>query len=239
MKSEKDYIYFTHQNNKNNLLTSLTLKNKEYESESKKNNKYMITFNTIKSKKLEKLPEIKLKFKNSVKLPLLIDNNIDSSFEKRKNYKINIPKKKINLVKLIRNNNENKNKNENIKENKNNKKDQKNKLYNYFLKKSERRRKKWNELLYEINKTEDRYNKEIPDLDSDLTSKDKNLVENKWKNSFYLDEYQQFFMRNLKGKISSMNYRQMTQKFREITSMCFRPGNEHFIPKKLELIDYI
>ena len=107
------------------------------------------------------------------------------------------------------------------------------------MKKSERRRKKWNELLYEINKTEDRYNKEIPDLDSDLTSKDKNLVENKWKNSFYLDEYQQFFMRNLKGKISSMNYRQMTQKFREITSMCFRPGNEHFIPKKLELIDYI
>ena len=73
------------------------------------------------------------------------------------------------------------------------------------MKKSERRRKKWNELLYEINKTEDRYNKEIPDLDSDLTSKDKNLVENKWKNSFYLDEYQQFFMRNLKGKISSMN----------------------------------
>ena len=97
----------------------------------------------------------------------------------------------------------------------------------------------YTDLVEASKEAEDRYNKEIPDLDSDLTSKDKNLVENKWKNSFYLDEYQQFFMRNLKGKISSMNYRQMTQKFREITSMCFRPGNEHFIPKKLELIDYI
>ena len=45
MNTEKEYIYFTHQNNKNNLLTPLTLKNKEYESESKRNNKYMITFN--------------------------------------------------------------------------------------------------------------------------------------------------------------------------------------------------
>ena len=73
----------------------------------------------------------------------------------------------------------------------------------------------------EINKTEDRYNKEIPDIDTDFFSVDKTLRENRWKNSFSLDEYQQFFSKNLKGKISGMNYRQMLKKFGEISSICF------------------
>ena len=112
----------------------------------------------------------------------------------------------------------------------------KNRYKNYYLKKSEKRKKELNELLDEINKTEDRFNKEIPNVDSDLISKDKIIVDNKWKNSFYLDEYQQFFMKHLKDKISGMNFRQMMKKFRDISIMCFSPGNEHNIPKKINYI---
>ena len=42
-----------------------------------------------------------------------------------------------------------------------------------------------------------------------------------------MSEYQQFFMKKLKGKISSMNYRQMLKKFTDISTMCFSPGNEY------------
>ena len=112
-------------------------------------------------------------------------------------------------------------------------------LVKYINKVSDIRKNVLKDILDEIKGTENRFNDEKPEVDSNFKSRDKTLIDNRWKNSFSLDEYQQFFMRNLKGKISSMNYRQMTQKFREITSMCFRPGNEHFIPKKLELIDYI
>ena len=41
-----------------------------------------------------------------------------------------------------------------------------------------------------------------------------------------MSEYQQFFMKKLKGKISSMNYRQMLKKFTDISTMCFSPGND-------------
>jgi hypothetical protein len=172
-------------------------------------------------------------YKKSVKLPLLINKNNISSFEKRKNYKIIIPEKieKIENSKHITKKMDESNDKINIK------KKNKKRYTNYFLKKSEIRRKRINELLEEINKTEDRFNKEIPMVDSNLVSKDKILVDNKWKNSFYLDEYQQFFMKNLKGKISSMNYRQMLKKFTDISKMCFSPGNEHNIPKKIKYLE--
>ena len=172
-------------------------------------------------------------YKKSVKLPLLINKNNISSFEKRKNYKIIIPEKieKIENSKHIPKKIDESNDKINIK------KKNKKRYTNYFLKKSEIRRKRINELLDEINKTEDRFNKEIPMVDSNLVSKDKILVDNKWKNSFYLDEYQQFFMKNLKGKISSMNYRQMLKKFTDISKMCFSPGNEHNIPKKIKYLE--
>ena len=177
----------------------------------------------------------KTNYKNSVKLPLLINKNNISSFEKRKNYKIIIPEKNENSTKITKKKDDEENDNDNDKIN--NKKKDKKGYSNYYLKKSEKRRKRINELLDEINKTEDRYNKEIPMVDSNLASKDKILVDNKWKNSFYLDEYQQFFMKNLKGKISSMNYRQMLKKFTDISTMCFSPGNEHNIPKKIKYLE--
>ena len=45
-----------------------------------------------------------------------------------------------------------------------------------------------------------RYNAEKPEVDSEFRSKEKYLIDNRWKNSFSLEEYQQFFMKNLKGK---------------------------------------
>ncbi len=54
-----------------------------------------------------------------------------------------------------------------------------------------------------------------------------------------MSEYQQFFMKKLKGKISSMNYRQMLKKFTDISTMCFSTGNEHNIPKKNKIFRMI
>ena len=174
----------------------------------------------------------KIKNRHSVKLPLLINKNFISSFEKRKKYKIILPETNKNLNNITVRKEENVDEADNKK-----KKKEKNGIINYYLRKSERRRKKLNDLLDEINETEDRFNKEVPDEDSNFVSKDKILLDNKWKNSFYLDEYQQFFMNNLKGKISNMNYRQMLKKFRDISLMCFSPGNEHNIPKKINYIE--
>ena len=221
------------------VLSSLQNNNIENIIYTNKNNNiinYCQTFsNVIKKKNISKTIEKRgeNKNKNSVKLPLLINKNLISSFEKRKRYKIILPEKKQNRTNLTKVNN----KSIDYKEDKNSKEKNKNKYMNYFLRKAERRKKKINKLLYEINKTEDRFNKEIPDVDSNLFSKEKILVDNKWKNSFYLDEYQQFFTKNLKGHISSMNYRKMIKTFRDISLMCFSPGNEHHIPKKLEYFD--
>ena len=52
-----------------------------------------------------------------------------------------------------------------------------------------------------------------------------------------MSEYQQFYMKKLKGKISSMNYRQMLKKFTDVSTMCFSPGNEHNIPKKIKYLE--
>ncbi len=230
MKKEEDYIYFFHPKIKKYEYESLNtenLDNLKYNN-TKKNN-YIDNYTTIANSMKEKiLPKIKIKNnyereKKSVKLPLLIDKNNISTFEKRKNYKVIMPEKKIKKNnKSIDELNIEETKKENYKD--------------YFMKKSIRRKQKLNRFLDEINNSEDRYNKEIPNIDSDLTSNDKILMDNRWKNSFYLDEYQHFFMKNLKGKISSMNYRQMIKKFGEISTMCFSPGNGHYIPKKINYL---
>ena len=230
MKKEEDYIYFFHPKIKKYEYESLNtenLDNLKYNN-TKKNN-YIDNYTTIANSIKEKiLPKIKIKNnyereKKSVKLPLLIDKNNISTFEKRKNYKVIMPEKKIKKNnKSIDELNIEETKKENYKD--------------YYMKKSIRRKQKLNRFLDEINNSEDRYNKEIPNIDSDLTSNDKMLMDNRWKNSFYLDEYQHFFMKNLKGKISSMNYRQMIKKFGEISTMCFSPGNGHYIPKKINYL---
>lgn len=230
MKKEEDYIYFFHPKIKKyeyELLNTENLANLKYNN-TKKNN-YIDNYTTIANSIKDKiLPKIKMKNnfereKKSFKLPLLIDKNNISTFEKRKNYKVIMPEKKIKKNnKSIDELNIEETKKENYKD--------------YFMKKSIRRKQKLNRFLDEINNSEDRYNKEIPNIDSDLTSNDKILMDNRWKNSFYLDEYQHFFMKNLKGKISSMNYRQMIKKFGEISTMCFSPGNGHYIPKKINYL---
>ena len=239
MKAEEDYIFF-HQPIKNkysSLLSSLqTTQNITLENKISKNKfnytnmfpKEIKTQTITKSSNRKKILRNNIN-NNSVKLPLLINKNIISSYEKRKRYKIIIPEKKGNMTYLPKKRNDNDDEID-IKQIK------KNRYKNYYLKKSEKRKKELNELLDEINKTEDRFNKEIPNVDSDLISKDKIIVDNKWKNSFYLDEYQQFFMKHLKDKISGMNFRQMMKKFRDISIMCFSPGNEHNIPKKINYI---
>ena len=44
-------------------------------------------------------------------------------------------------------------------------------------------------------------------------------------------------MKNLKGKISSMNYRQMLKKFRQISLMCFAEGNNNY--SSIKRLDYV
>ena len=84
------------------------------------------------------------------------------------------------------------------------------------------------EILTEINKAENRYNKENPEEDINFVVKDKGLNIHKWKNLFYLKDYQKFFLDGLKGKISTNNYNQMQRKFRQIQHVCFSEGKKHF-----------
>lgn len=111
-------------------------------------------------------------------------------------------------------------------------------LVNYINKVSDIRKNVVNDILDEIKNTENRFNLEKPEVDSNFRSKEKHLIDNRWKNSFSLEEYQQFFMKNLKGKISSMNYRQMIKKFRQISLMCFSEGNNNYTSiKRLDYVD--
>ncbi len=95
-----------------------------------------------------------------------------------------------------------------------------------------------NDFLKEMKNTENRYNDENPKVDVNLRSKEKLLIDNRWKNSFSLDEYQKYFTKYLKGKISSLNYRQMLKKFRQISLMCFHEGNLNYgTIKKMNYIE--
>ena len=231
MKAEEDYVYFIHPKIKKYEMNSLQTENLgNLKNNTIKKNHYITNYtsfpdstkNKISIKANNKIIKNNTK-KKSVKLPLLINKNNISSFEKMKRYKVIIPEKKLrkNSIKSIDESTEEK---------------KKETYMDYFINKSIKRKKKLNKYLDEINKTEDRYNKEIPDIDTDFFSVDKTLRENRWKNSFSLDEYQQFFSKNLKGKISGMNYRQMLKKFGEISSICFSPGNEHYISKKINYL---
>ena len=231
MKVEEDYVYFFHPKIKKYEMNSLQTENLgNLKNNTIKKNHYITNYtsfpdstkNKISIKANNKIIKNNTK-KKSVKLPLLINKNNISSFEKMKRYKVIIPEKKLrkNSIKSIDESTEEK---------------KKETYMDYFINKSIKRKKKLNKYLDEINKTEDRYNKEIPDIDTDFFSVDKTLRENRWKNSFSLDEYQQFFSKNLKGKISGMNYRKMLKKFGEISSLCFSPGIEHHIPKKINYL---
>ena len=50
---------------------------------------------------------------------------------------------------------------------------------------------------------------------------DKTIYIHKWKNLFFLRDYQRFFLKGLKGKISNNNFYQMQKKFLEINNICF------------------
>ena len=107
-------------------------------------------------------------------------------------------------------------------------------LVNYIEKVSEIRKQMIDNVLDEINNAENRYNLEKPKVDFNFRTKDKNLIDNRWKNTFSLDEYQRYFSRNLKGKISSMSYLKMIQNFKRISLICFSEGNvNRFAIKKL------
>lgn len=84
------------------------------------------------------------------------------------------------------------------------------------------------DILSEINKTENRYNKEKPEVDANFIVRDKGLNVHKWKNIFFLKDYQKYFLDGLKGKISNSNYRQMQKKFLQIHHVCFSEGKTHF-----------
>ena len=88
-----------------------------------------------------------------------------------------------------------------------------------------------NDFMDEIKNTENRYNREKPEIDANLLVKDKVLNVHKWKNLFSLRDYQNFYLDNLKGKISDVNYRQMQKIFRQISLICFSEGNIGAIKK--------
>ena len=90
-------------------------------------------------------------------------------------------------------------------------------------------------LVNEINNAENRYNNEKPEEDSEFNIKDKSLYVHKWKNLFFLRDYQKYFLKGLKGKISNNNYYLMQQKFLEINSICFAEPKGQPI-KNIEII---
>ena len=111
-------------------------------------------------------------------------------------------------------------------------------LENYIKKVGIIRKQIMDNLMQELNSAENRYNREKPEVDSKFRTKEKLLIDNRWKNSFSLEEYQKFFSKNLKGKISSNNYRLMLKKFRQISLMCFAEGNLNLgAIKRLNYID--
>lgn len=112
-------------------------------------------------------------------------------------------------------------------------------LVNYINKVSSIRRKIVEDLLDDINKNaENRYNLEKPKVDFNFRSRDKVLIDNRWKNTFSLDEYQKYFTHNLKGKISGKSYLSMVKKFKKISLICFSEGylNRNEI-KKLDTVN--
>ena len=97
-------------------------------------------------------------------------------------------------------------------------------IVNYLKKISPIRKQILEKDIEPIMQTEDRFNSEIPEKDTKIDLEDKSLIEHLWKNYFTLKDYQNFFLDELKGKISKLNYRIMLKKFRQINHICFCHG---------------
>ena len=76
-------------------------------------------------------------------------------------------------------------------------------------------------IIKDINNTENRFNNEKPNVDTKFNVVNKTINIHKWKNLFFLRDYQRFFMKGLKGRISNSNFYQMQKKFLEINNICF------------------
>ena len=101
-------------------------------------------------------------------------------------------------------------------------------LLNFMKKINEIRQNLMEKEVDKILNTDDRYNDEIPEEDTKINLEDKGLLSHKWKNIFSLQEYQNFFLDELKGKISSLNYRAMLKKFKQISKICFSSGHVNY-----------
>ena len=80
------------------------------------------------------------------------------------------------------------------------------------------------DFMKEIKQMENRYNEEHPKIDAHVKTKLQGLYNHRWKNFFYLDDYQNLFLNNLRGKISTKNYNIMSKYFKQIQMMCFSKG---------------
>ena len=106
--------------------------------------------------------------------------------------------------------------------------DTSNELVNYINKVSRIRKQVIGDVVNEISKkAENRYNNENPKVDFNFHSKEKNLIDNRWKNAYSLNDYQKYFLKNLQGKVSSKYYREMLKNFHQISLLCFSEGNSN------------
>lgn len=104
--------------------------------------------------------------------------------------------------------------------------DTSNELVNYINKVSRIRKQVIDDVVNEISKkAENRYNSENPKVDFNFHSKEKILIDNRWKNAYSLNEYQKYFLKRLEGKVSSKYYREMLKNFHQISLLCFSEGN--------------
>ena len=104
--------------------------------------------------------------------------------------------------------------------------DTSNELVNYINKVSRIRKQVIDDVVNEISKkAENRYNNENPKVDFNFHSKEKNLIDNRWKNAYSLNDYQKYFLKNLQGKVSSKYYREMLKNFHQISLLCFSEGH--------------
>lgn len=97
-------------------------------------------------------------------------------------------------------------------------------LVNYIKKIEGIRKNIMVDFMKEIKKMENRYNEEHPKSDAHVKTKLQGLYNHRWKNLFYLDDYQNLFLENLRGKISTKNYNIMSKYFKQIQMMCFSDG---------------
>ena len=96
------------------------------------------------------------------------------------------------------------------------------------------------EIYDDIQKLSAEHSEKELKFDLNFIPVDKALIKYKWKNVFTLEEYQNFFLDNIKGKISGISYNQLNKKFKEIKylSQHSRKKHENFNMKKIDIMDY-